>query len=85
MPDDASRKFLVLCGRDYNEADGAADLYSANITTFAGCLTECAAQEGCTAVGWGNYYGTNTCWLKSQIGEPNWSASWYAAVEDDSG
>ncbi|KAJ9155137.1 hypothetical protein NKR23_g2246 [Pleurostoma richardsiae] len=79
-----NKKFLVLCGRDYSSAQGAVDLFTKNTTTFAECLDDCANQEGCTAVGWGNYYGTNTCWLKSSIGEPNWSSSWYAAVEDES-
>ncbi|KAF3770193.1 hypothetical protein M406DRAFT_354319 [Cryphonectria parasitica EP155] len=80
-----SKKFLVLCGRDYNSDNGATDLTSMNITTFEGCLNECGNLDGCIAVGWGNYYGTNTCWLKSGIGTPNQSSDWYAAVEDDSG
>ncbi|KUI64558.1 hypothetical protein VM1G_00854 [Cytospora mali] len=75
----SDQKFLVLCGRDYNGCCGAVDIYSVN-TTFEGCLERCGSQDGCVAVGWGNYYGTNTCWLKSAIGEPNWSESWYAAV-----
>ncbi|KAJ0116348.1 hypothetical protein J7T55_007327 [Diaporthe amygdali] len=81
----SSKQFLVLCGRDYNSCCGAVDMLTVNTTTFEACLEQCSAQEGCTAVGWGNYYGTNTCWLKSAWGEPNWSGSWYAAIEVDSG
>lgn len=55
-------------------------MVSVNTTTFEGCLNMCSDQEGCVAVGWGNYYGTNTCWLKSAIGEPSWSEGWYSAV-----
>ncbi|ROW17674.1 hypothetical protein VPNG_00596 [Cytospora leucostoma] len=76
----SDQKFLVLCGRDYNSCCGASDMYSVNTTTFEGCLEKCGSQEGCVGVGWGNYYGTNTCWLKSAIGEPNWSGDWYSAV-----
>lgn len=75
----------MLCGRDYNSDGGAQDILSVNTTTFEGCLNECGSTDGCTAVGWGNYYGINTCWLKSTIGSPSWSSSWYAAVEDSSG
>lgn len=75
--------FLVLCGRDYNSGDGAIDIAQVN-TTFQGCLSECGETTGCVAVGWGNYYGTDTCWLKSQIGSPNWSADWYSGILDDS-
>lgn len=79
------QKFLLLCGRDYNSNGGAVDITSMNITTFAGCLSECGNTEGCMAVGWGTYYGVNTCWLKSAIGVPNVSGSWYAAVQDNNG
>lgn len=74
-------QFLVLCGRDYNSDDGAIDINQVN-TTFEGCLDQCGDTDGCVAVGWGNYYGTDTCWLKSQIGTPNWSSNWYSAVLD---
>jgi hypothetical protein len=76
----SAQEFLVFCGRDYNSSGGAEDMVSMNTTTFEACLEECANQEGCVAVGWGNYYGLNTCWLKSAIGEPNWSEGWYSAV-----
>ncbi|KAL1875209.1 hypothetical protein Daus18300_003280 [Diaporthe australafricana] len=78
-----SGSFLVLCGRDYNSCCGAVDMLTVNTTSFEACLEQCAGQEGCTAVGWGNYYGTNTCWLKSAYGTPNWSGSWYAAIMVD--
>ncbi|KAG8161481.1 hypothetical protein KVR01_008468 [Diaporthe batatas] len=74
------KDFLVLCGRDYNSCCGAADMLTINATTFEGCLERCGGQDGCVAVGWGNYYGVDTCWLKSAYGEPNWSGNWYAAV-----
>lgn len=80
----ADKNFLVLCGRDYNSCCGAVDMVTINSTTFEDCLEQCGGQEGCTAVGWGNYYGVNTCWLKSAWGEPNWSGSWYAAILTDS-
>lgn len=75
----------MLCGRDYSSSGGAVDLSSMNMTTFAGCVAECGLTEGCVAVGWGTYYDVPTCWLKSTVGTPNWSAGWYSAVEDDEG
>lgn len=84
LADKTDKNFLVLCGRDYNSCCGAVDMVTINSTTFEDCLEQCGGQEGCTAVGWGNYYGINTCWLKSAWGEPNWSGSWYAAVLTDS-
>ncbi|KAI3399379.1 hypothetical protein diail_7106 [Diaporthe ilicicola] len=76
----SSKSFLVLCGRDYNSCCGAVDMLTVNTSSFESCLEQCSGQEGCIAVGWGNYYGTNTCWLKSAWGEPNWSGSWYVGV-----
>lgn len=80
LEDQQDKNFLVLCGRDYNSCCGAVDMLTVNTTSFEDCLEHCGSQDGCTAVGWGNYYGVNTCWLKSAYGEPNWSGSWYAAV-----
>ncbi|EOO01353.1 hypothetical protein UCRPA7_3148 [Phaeoacremonium minimum UCRPA7] len=85
LQDDSTRKFLMLCGRDYSSqnGDGAVDMFSEDIDTMTGCIERCANQSGCAAVGWGDYYGTKTCWLKSEIGKPNVSPQWYAAVEAD--
>lgn len=80
LEDQSDKSFLVLCGRDYNSCCGAVDMLTVNTTSFEDCLEHCGKQEGCAAVGWGNYYGVNTCWLKSAYGEPNWSGSWYAAI-----
>lgn len=80
LEDQTDKSFLVLCGRDYNSCCGAVDMLTVNTTSFEDCLEHCGKQEGCAAVGWGNYYGVNTCWLKSAYGEPNWSGSWYAAI-----
>lgn len=72
----------MLCGRDYSSTGGAFDLSTlSNMTTFEGCMAACGAADGCVAVGWGNYYDVPTCWLKSAVGEPNWSLGWYAAVK----
>ncbi|PSR94388.1 hypothetical protein BD289DRAFT_480540 [Coniella lustricola] len=78
-----TKKYLVLCGRDYNSDGGTADLTQFNLTTFESCLSQCGTYDGCTAVGWGNYQGTYTCWLKSNIGTPNQSPGWYSAIEYD--
>lgn len=68
-----------MCGRDYSSEDGAIDIDQVS-ASFRGCLSKCGDTDGCVAVGWGNYYGTDTCWLKSQIGTPNWSSNWYSAI-----
>jgi hypothetical protein len=45
----------------------------------------CASQEGCVGAGWGEGDfddGRPTCWLKSELGEPNDAPLWSFAVED---
>ncbi|KAK0736864.1 hypothetical protein B0T21DRAFT_152990 [Apiosordaria backusii] len=77
-----NRKFLLLCGRDYNVVNGAADMYNARIDTLAECIDLCAKQEGCVGAGWGEQEGRHVCYLKSRLGEPNWAGHWNFVVED---
>ena len=45
----------------------------------------CASQDGCVGAGWGAgdfNDGRATCWLKSELGEPNDAPGWSFAVED---
>ncbi len=77
----APRKaFNVECGRDYNSDDGAKDMAtSKDVATMAECIDLCAGRDGCVGVGYGNPQGSWTCWLKSNLGQPNLSPDWYAA------
>jgi hypothetical protein len=68
---------------DYNSADGAVELANLNTATMAACIDACAARTGCSSAGWGNFFGANTCFMKSAIGKPNTSASWYFAIEQE--
>jgi hypothetical protein len=79
-----NKAYLLLCGRDYNQAHGAVDLLNEAITNMGDCIDLCAQQSGCIGAGWGDYQGTYTCWLKSALGTPNPSSAWYFVVEDDS-
>ncbi|KAI0128718.1 hypothetical protein BJ170DRAFT_622687 [Xylariales sp. AK1849] len=81
----SSKPFNIECGRDYNSRDGAKDMSNKPIASMAGCIDYCGSTSGCVGVGWGNYQGTITCWLKSELGEPNESDSWYFARLQDLG
>ncbi|KAK1995198.1 hypothetical protein LX36DRAFT_659825 [Colletotrichum falcatum] len=78
-----SRHFRLICGHDFNSADGAIDLASRNVSTMAACIDLCAANDQCVGAGWGNYYGSTTCWMKSRLGNMNTSGNWLFAVDVD--
>ncbi|KAK3692839.1 hypothetical protein B0T22DRAFT_29095 [Podospora appendiculata] len=83
---DATKKFVLLCGRDFNSDRGTRDLYNEETHNMSGCIDACAKQPGCVGAGWGPSDGVNLCWLKSylQFDKPNWSAGWYFAIRDNS-
>ncbi|RYP47377.1 hypothetical protein DL768_006545 [Monosporascus sp. mg162] len=77
---DAPTPFNVECGRDYSSEDGARDMATRrDVATMAECVDLCGSRAGCVGVGYGDFDGAWTCWLKSQLGQPNWSDGWYAA------
>ncbi|RYO75031.1 hypothetical protein DL764_010603 [Monosporascus ibericus] len=77
---DAPKPFNVECGRDYGSEDGARDMATRrDVATMAECVDLCGSRAGCVGVGYGDVDGAWTCWLKSQLGQPNWSDGWYAA------
>lgn len=83
----ASKRYVILCGRDYHSSLGAIDLYNVVAKSLNDCIEVCAKDNtGCSSVGWG-YMDDELgfrCFLKSSIGEPHDSASWMFAVEDPS-
>ncbi|KAI1469492.1 uncharacterized protein F4812DRAFT_332115 [Daldinia caldariorum] len=79
----SSKPFNVQCGRDYNSAGGATDLAHMYKASMAQCVDACGDRPGCVGVGWGNSEGTTECWLKSGLGEPNFSPNWYFAQLQD--
>ncbi|KAI1500433.1 hypothetical protein F5X99DRAFT_240222 [Biscogniauxia marginata] len=81
---DTSKPFNVQCGRDYNSDRGARDMTHMRASTMAECINNCGKWSGCVGVGFGSYQGGMECWLKSQLGEPNWSKNWYFAQLQDS-
>lgn len=79
-----SKAFNVECGHDYSSNDGAKDITQRKgVDTMAECLDLCGARAECVGVGYGDFEGTWTCWLKSQLGQPNNSPQWYAARLQD--
>ncbi|KAH8889272.1 hypothetical protein GQ53DRAFT_748351 [Thozetella sp. PMI_491] len=78
-----SQKYLLLCGRDYAGAGGAVDISNQEADTMGACIEACAEVEECVGAGWGSYNNEPTCFLKSSVGEPNWSESWVFAIEDE--
>ncbi|KAF4824044.1 hypothetical protein CGCTS75_v010296 [Colletotrichum tropicale] len=79
--DEPDRLFRLICGHDYNSADGAIDLTAENATTMANCIDRCANRSECVGAGWGDYYGNHVCWMKSRLGKPNVSGNWLFAVD----
>ncbi|KLU87941.1 hypothetical protein MAPG_06931 [Magnaporthiopsis poae ATCC 64411] len=80
-----AKRYVVLCGRDYSSEFGAYDIRSLPSPNTNDCIARCAADKaGCTAVGWGDYRGNFTCFLKRTIGDPNYAPAWRVAVEDPS-
>ncbi|KAK1671483.1 hypothetical protein BDP55DRAFT_732168 [Colletotrichum godetiae] len=81
-PDAPKRTFRMICGHDFNSADGATDLTSENATTMAACIDLCASKgDDCVGAGWGDYYGNHVCWMKSKLGTMNVSGNWYFVVD----
>ncbi|KAK3333573.1 hypothetical protein B0T19DRAFT_129700 [Cercophora scortea] len=83
---DTSKRFVLLCGRDFNSDRGTLDLYNEETHDMSDCIDACAKQPGCVGAGWGPSDGVTLCWLKSyiQFDKPNWSAGWYFAIKDNS-
>ncbi|TLD30477.1 hypothetical protein PspLS_02673 [Pyricularia sp. CBS 133598] len=83
----ASKRYVILCGRDYHSSLGAVDLYNVAAKSLNDCIEVCARDHsGCSSVGWG-YMDDELgyrCFLKSAIGEPHDSTAWMFAIEDSS-
>jgi hypothetical protein len=78
-----NKTYLLLCGRDYNSVDGAGDLFHEPMDSMSDCINGCSQQQGCVGVGWGVYYGQETCWYKNKLGAPNVTPNWFFAIEDE--
>ncbi|RYP86616.1 hypothetical protein DL769_000684 [Monosporascus sp. CRB-8-3] len=76
---DAPKPFNVECGRDYRSEDGARDMATRRDVAMAECVDLCGSRAGCVGITYGDLDGAWTCWLKSQLGQPNWSDGRYAA------
>ncbi|XDG01427.1 hypothetical protein ABKA04_001042 [Annulohypoxylon sp. FPYF3050] len=77
--DTGSKPFNIQCGRDYSSQNGAKDIKHMHTPTMASCIDACGNDEDCVGVGWGYYQDSFQCWMKSALGEPNWSSQWYFA------
>lgn len=82
---DLAKRFLVLCGRDYNSNEGSHDLLSRDAETMGECIDDCAGTGGCVGAGWGYSQGRYVCWLKSRLGEGRGAGGWCFAVLDSEG
>ncbi|KAI0175487.1 hypothetical protein GGR52DRAFT_314317 [Hypoxylon sp. FL1284] len=74
--------FLVLCNVDYNGngGGGTTDMGNKETNTVEDCFNACAETPNCAGAGWGNYYGSTTCWMKGSLGSPNNSPNWFFAI-----
>lgn len=76
-----SAKFVVLCNLDYNSGGGSKDIGSVVTSSVQECADACAANGSCAGAGWGDYYGTTYCWLKSQLGTSQSASNWFFVVK----
>jgi hypothetical protein len=76
-----SKTFLVRCNIDYNSGGGTQDIDKVVTATAADCANTCAANGACTGAGWGEYYGTTYCWMKSSLGSSQSAPNWYFMVK----
>ncbi|KAI0883520.1 uncharacterized protein GGS22DRAFT_190179 [Annulohypoxylon maeteangense] len=75
----SSKPFNIQCGRDYSSQNGALDIVHIQKPTMSSCIDACGKRDDCVGVGWGTYQSSPQCWMKSKLGEPNWSPLWYFA------
>ncbi|KAI1438322.1 hypothetical protein GGR50DRAFT_488478 [Xylaria sp. CBS 124048] len=86
-PPGSSKKFLRLCGVDFDKKDGAVDIENMYLGSPTDCIDKCAAAADCTGCGWGVIAGDNQgslhrCWLKNNLtdNKPHVAeADWYFA------
>ncbi|KAF3009248.1 hypothetical protein E8E14_009781 [Neopestalotiopsis sp. 37M] len=74
-------KFLVLCNLDYNQGGGTEDISNPVTNTVEDCATTCANNGTCAGAGWGEYYGTTYCWMKSYLGTSQSAPNWYFLIK----
>ncbi|KAI1761890.1 hypothetical protein GGR53DRAFT_449811 [Hypoxylon sp. FL1150] len=74
--------FLVLCDVDYNgnAGGGTTDIGNEETSTVEDCINACAGNSSCAGAGWGNYNGTDTCWMKGSLGASNTATNWFFAI-----
>ncbi|KAI0136213.1 hypothetical protein BJ170DRAFT_677094 [Xylariales sp. AK1849] len=76
-----SKEFLVLCNLDYNSGGGSQDIGNVETATVEDCANACAANGGCAGAGWGDYYGTTYCWMKSSLGTSQSAGDWFFVIK----
>lgn len=75
-------KFLVLCNLDYNQGGGSEDISNPITSTVEDCATTCANNGTCAGAGWGSYYDTTYCWMKSYLGTSQSASNWYFLIKE---
>jgi hypothetical protein len=75
-------RFLVLCNVDYNSGGGSQDISNPITATVEDCATSCASNGTCAGAGWGDYYGSTYCWMKSSLGTSQSASNWYFMIKE---
>ncbi|KAH8201739.1 hypothetical protein TruAng_004091 [Truncatella angustata] len=75
-------KFLVLCNLDYNGGGGSSDIGNVITDTAEDCANSCATNGTCAGAGWGDYYGSTYCWMKSSLGSSQSASNWYFMIKE---
>ncbi|KAI1074540.1 hypothetical protein F5B20DRAFT_433262 [Whalleya microplaca] len=73
--------FMVLCNIDYNGAAGTTDVGNMTEDSVEDCMSLCSGNSSCAAAGWGNFEGTDTCYMKGSLGAPNDAPNWFFVIK----
>ncbi|KAI0842758.1 hypothetical protein F5Y06DRAFT_256014 [Hypoxylon sp. FL0890] len=79
--------FLVLCNVDYNgnaAGSGTTDIGNKEESTVEDCVDTCSNNSMCVGAGWGNYNGSDICWMKGSLGSPQDAQNWFFVIRQKS-
>ncbi|KAI5927517.1 hypothetical protein F4810DRAFT_706273 [Camillea tinctor] len=82
-PTGSDSTFNIICSIDYNSASGTVDDIHENTSSAEDCIDACNARSTCVGAGWGNYQGSQVCWMKRSLGTPQSATmDWVFAIKE---
>ncbi|KAI0600334.1 hypothetical protein F4775DRAFT_81002 [Biscogniauxia sp. FL1348] len=81
-PAGSDSTFDIICSIDYNSAGGTVDDIHEDTASAEDCIDACNARSTCVGAGWGDYQGSQVCWMKSSLGTPQSATiDWVFAIK----